>query len=91
MTLRVQVVVLLAQEWLHNRESLASQLIMVVNVDKEIKFVASPYWRDFEGYINTLLKNETNKLIYATDQHEKSVCQGKAQAYTTILSLKERA
>jgi hypothetical protein len=55
--------------------------------NKELIFVKSPYWKDFEKYVNKLLDNEVNKLIYTTGTEEKSISQGRAQAYTTILNL----
>lgn len=57
-------------------------------LDNSLQVVKSPFWKDFENYLEKLLENEINKLIYTQDPYEKSVCQGKAQAYKTILGLK---
>jgi hypothetical protein len=58
------------------------------HLDNSLQVVKSPFWKAFEEYIEKLLDNEINKLIYTQDPYEKSVCQGKAQAYKTILGLK---
>jgi hypothetical protein len=57
-------------------------------MDSQLQFIKSTYWKDFEEYLQKLLDNEINKLIYAKDADEKSVCQGKAQAYKTLINLR---
>lgn len=59
-------------------------------MDNELAFVRSQYWKDFEKYLQKLLDNEINRLIYSQDSEDKSVSQGKAQAYKTLLKLREQ-
>lgn len=57
-------------------------------MDNELQFLKGPFYKDFESYIKKLLDQEVNKMMYSKDSNDIFVCQGKVQAYTTLLSLR---
>lgn len=69
-----------------NKALLLTQVVVLL--DNELIFVKHHAWKDFENYLKKLLEKEVNKLIFTTNPDEKSVVQGRAQAYTTLLGLR---